>query len=96
MADSTELRWALFQDDLSLPVTTFGGIRWQWHLDKHSGQHMWFAINWVQAGGTMATQVAQPVVSAIAEASGHQSEASVIASVIATIFILIAIVVRQC
>ena len=45
MAQNTEIKWAEFQANRNLPVTEFSGIRWQWQVDSHIGQHMWFAIN---------------------------------------------------
>ena len=101
MAQNTEVRWGTYSVNPNWPVTEFSGIRWQWQVDQQSGQQMWFAINWLQTEGPLATQAAQPVASgtAIAEASGHQGEASVIASAVASvtaiIVIVIAIIVRQ-
>ena len=75
MAHNSNIKWAEFQANRNLPVTEFSGIRWQWQVDSHTGQQMWFAINWLQDAGPMATQLVEPVATATAEARGHQSEA---------------------
>ena len=64
-----------FQANPNWPVTEFSGIRWQWQVDSHIGQQMWFAIDWLADVGPMATQQVEPSAIASAEASGHQSEA---------------------
>ena len=98
MAQNTEIRWGTYSVNPNWPVTEFSGIRWQWQVDQETGQQMWFAINWLQTEGPMATQVAQPIASG--SASGHQSEANVIANVIASVIAIIVIVfvilVGQC